>query len=162
MTSWSAIDLRALTQLNINGKSVWIKLINKQLKIDWNFTWYSFLSITKNTMIVLKLDGIEVPTVQQHKYLSLMIWFKIIIKLLRVKCYKTVHPMKVVAHTDWGKTTKIIQTKLDYGCFIYKSEKSNLKVLETIHSQGFRLVLEAFSTSHWKVCMVKLTKLLCQ
>lgn len=109
---------------------------------------------------VLKLDAIEIPVVQQHKFLGLLFDSKLTfiphIKQLRVKCKKAIQLMRVVAHTDWGtdKSTllklyrTLVRSKLDYGCFIYGStRKSYKKIIETIHHQGLRLALGAFPTS---------------
>ena len=64
--------------------------------------------------------------------------------------------MRVVSHTDWGADKQvllrlyrtIIRSKLDYGSIIYGSaRKSYLQILDTVHHQGLRLALGAFSTS---------------
>lgn len=88
---------------------------------------------------VLKLDAIEIPVVQQHKFLGLLFDSKLTfiphIKQLRVKCKKAIQLMRVVAHTDWGtdKSTllklyrTLVHSKLDYGCFIYGSTRKSYK-----------------------------------
>ena len=69
---------------------------------------------------------------------------------------KSIEPLRVVAHTDWGADRKIllnlyrtiVRSKLDYGCIVYGSARpSYLKTLDTIHHQGIRLALGAFRTS---------------
>ena len=43
----------------------------------------------------------------------------------------------------------LVRSKLDYGCVVYGSARpSYIKMLDTIHHQGFRLALGAFRTSH--------------
>ena len=64
--------------------------------------------------------------------------------------------LKVVSHSEWGVDRKVllrlyrslIRSKLDYGSIVYGSaRKSYLKILDTIHNEGLRLVLGAFRTS---------------
>ena len=109
---------------------------------------------------VLKLDGKNIPVVEQYKYLGIMfdrrLTFIPHIKYLKAKCHKAMQLLRVLAHTDWGadKTTllklyrSLVRSKLDYGCFIYgAARKTYLKELNTIHHQGLRLALGAFKTS---------------
>ena len=108
----------------------------------------------------LKLDDHTIPVVDQYKYLGIIFDRKLTfiphIKHLRIKCNKAIQMLRVIAHTNWGADRKtlikiyrtLIRSKIDYGCFIYGSaRKSYLKELETIHHQGLRLALGAFSTS---------------
>ena len=78
------------------------------------------------------------------------------IKYLRTKCNKTIQLLRNIACTNWGgsKVTllklyrSLIRSRLDYGCFIYgAARKTYLKKLNTIHHQGLRLALGAYSTS---------------
>ena len=78
------------------------------------------------------------------------------INYLKAKCHKSLQLLRVVAHTDWGadKFTllklyrSLVQSKLDYGCFIYGSaRKSYLCCLDSIHHLGLRLALGALRTS---------------
>ena len=109
---------------------------------------------------VLKLDGVEIPVVDEYKFLGIIFDKKLSfiphLKYLKTKCNKALQLLRVVAHTDWGADRKVllrlyrslIRSKLDYGCFIYGSaRKSYLKTLESIHHQGLRIVLGAFRTS---------------
>ena len=73
-----------------------------------------------------------------------------------MKCQKALNVLKLLSHTDWVGDKKtllnlyrsLVRSKLDYGCIIYGSaRKSYLKKLDTIHHQGLRLALRAFSTS---------------
>ena len=109
---------------------------------------------------VLKLDGVEIPVVDQYKFLGVIFDRKLIfiphIKYLKAKCHKALQLLRVVAHTDWGadKSTllklyrSLVRSKLDYGCFIYGSaRKSYLRCLDSIHHLGLRLALGALRTS---------------
>ena len=82
---------------------------------------------------VLRLDGVEIPVVAQYKFLGVIFDRKLSfiphINYLKAKCQKALQLLRVVAHTDWGadKSTllklyrSLVQSKLDYGCFIYGS-----------------------------------------
>ena len=109
---------------------------------------------------VLKLDGVEIPVVDQYKFLGVIFDRKLSfiphIKYLKAKCHKALQLLRVVAHTDWGanKSTllklyrSLVRSKLDYGCFIYGSaRKSYLHCLDSIHHLGLRLALGALRTS---------------
>ena len=109
---------------------------------------------------VLKLDGVEIPVVDQYKFLGVIFDKKLSfiphINYLKAKCHKALQLLRVVAHTDWGadKSTllklyrSLVRSKLDYGCFIYGStRKSYLRCLDSIHHLGLRLVLGALRTS---------------
>ena len=69
---------------------------------------------------------------------------------------KALDVIKVVANQEWGADKSVllnldrslIRSKLDYGCIVYGSARSSyVKMLNTIHHQGLRLVLGAFRTS---------------
>ena len=109
---------------------------------------------------VLKLDGVDIPVVDEYKFLGVIFDKKLSfiphLKYLKTKCNKALQLLRVVAHTDWGADKKVllrlyrslVRSKLDYGCFIYGSaRKSYLKILDTIHHQGLRIILGAFRTS---------------
>ena len=109
---------------------------------------------------IIKLEDTEIPTVEQHKFLGIILDKKLSfiphIKKLRIKCNKAIQLLRVVAHTEWGADKKtllklyrtLVRAKLDYGCFIYRSaRKSYLRELDTIHHQGLRLALGAYNTS---------------
>ena len=109
---------------------------------------------------VLKLDGMEIPVVDQYKFLGVIFDRKLSfiphINYLKAKCHKALQLLRVVAHTDWGadKSTllklyrSLVRSKLDYGCFIYGSaRKSYLRCLDSIHHLGLRLALGALRTS---------------
>ena len=109
---------------------------------------------------VLKLDGVEIPVVDQYKFLGVIFDKKLSfiphINYLKAKCHKALQLLRVVAHTDWGadKSTllklykSLVRSKLDYGCFIYGSaRKSYLGCLDSIHHLGLRLALGALRTS---------------
>ena len=109
---------------------------------------------------VLELDGVEIPVVDQYKFLGVIFDRKLSfiphINCLKAKCHKALQLMRVVAHTDWGadKSTllklykSLVRSKLDYGCFICGSaRKSYLRCLDSIHHLGFRLALGALRTS---------------
>ena len=75
---------------------------------------------------------------------------------MRTKCNKTIQLLRTIAHTNWGGSKEtlleldrsLIRSTLDYGCFIYgAARKTYLKELNTIHHQGLRLALGAYSTS---------------
>ena len=109
---------------------------------------------------VLKLEGVEIPVVDQYKFLGIIFDRKLSfiphINYLKAKCQKVLQLLRVVAHTDWGadKLTllklyrSLVRSKLDYGCFIYGSaRKSYLRCLDSIHHLGLRLALGALGTS---------------
>ena len=109
---------------------------------------------------VLKLDGVEIPVVDQYKFLGIIFDRKLSfiphINYLKAKCQKALQLLRVVAHTDKGadKSTllklyrSLVRSKLDYGCFIYGSaRKSYLRCLDSIHHLGLRLALGALRTS---------------
>ena len=109
---------------------------------------------------VLKLDGVEIPVVDQYKFLGVIFDKKLSfiphIHYLKAKCHKALQLLRVVAHMDWGadKSTllklyrSLVRSKLDYGCFIYGSaRKSYLRCLDSIHHLGLRLALGALRTS---------------
>ena len=109
---------------------------------------------------VLKIDLTEIPIVEHYKYLGIIFDRKLSfiphIKYLRTKCNKTIQLLRTIAHTNWGGSIKtllklyrsLIRSRLDYGCFIYgAARKTYLKELNTIHHQGLRLALGAYSTS---------------
>ena len=109
---------------------------------------------------VLKLDGVEIPVVDQYKFLGIIFDRKLSfiphINYLKAKCQRALQLLRVVAHTDWGadKLTllklyrSLVRSKLDYGCFIYGSaRKSYLRCLDSIHHLGLRLALGALRTS---------------
>ena len=98
--------------------------------------------------------------VVKKKFLGL-IWdpklnFKEHIKYLKKKCQSSLNIIKVLAHTDWGASTKtllklyrsLVRSKLDYGCVVYRNAcDTDLKTLDVIHNQGLRLCLGAFKSS---------------
>ena len=109
---------------------------------------------------VLKLDGVEIPVVDQYKFLGVIFDRKLSfiphINYLKAKCHKALQLLRVVVYTYWGadKATllklyrSLVRSKLDYGCFIYGSaRKSYLRCLDSIHHLGLRLALGALRTS---------------
>ena len=103
------------------------------------------------------LNGIEIAIIQQFLGINpnAKLYFIPHIKQLRIKCNQTIKVFRIISHTDGGadKTqtklyTCLIWSKLDYACFIYgATKKSYHRGLETIHPQGPRIVLGAFTTS---------------
>ena len=74
---------------------------------------------------------------------------------MRTKCNKAIQLLRTIACTNWrgSKETllelycSLIRSRLNYGCFIYgAARKTYLKELNTIHHQGLRLALGAYST----------------
>ena len=109
---------------------------------------------------VLKLDGVEIPVVDQYKLLVVICDRKLSfiphINYLKAKCHKALQQLRVVAHTDWGADIStllklyksLVRSNLDYGCFIYGlARKSYLRCLDSIHHLGLRLALGALQTS---------------
>lgn len=109
---------------------------------------------------VLKMNGHDIATKSEHKFLGLLLDKKLSfsshIKNLKVKCTKSLNLLKVLAHRSWGADRNTlyrvyiscIRSRLDYGCFVYGSARpSMLKHLDPVHHQGLRLVLGAFRTS---------------
>ena len=109
---------------------------------------------------VLKIDHTEILIFEHYKYLGIIFDRKLSfiphIKYLRTKSNKTIQLLRTIAHTNWGGSKEtlfklyrsLIRSRLDYGCFIYgAARKTYLKELNTIHHQGLRLALGAYSTS---------------
>ena len=109
---------------------------------------------------VLKLAGVEIPVVDQYKFVGVIFDRKLSfiphINYLKAKCHKALQLLRVVVHTYWGadKATllklyrSLVRSKLDYGCFIYGSaRKSYIRCLDSIHHLGLRLALGALRTS---------------
>ena len=108
----------------------------------------------------LKLDGAEIPVVDQYKFLGVIFEKKLTfipsIQYLKEKCTKTPKLLRVIVHKDCSADQQtllklyrtLIRSKLDYGCPIYRAaRKSYLKTLNTVHHEGLSLVLGAFRTS---------------
>ena len=107
----------------------------------------------------LKLDGSEIPVVDQYKFLGIIFYKKLsfipYIHYLKDKGNKTLKLLHIIAHKDWGAdqhtSLKLYKTlicsKIDYGCFIYgAARKTYFKPLNTVHHEGLRLTLGAFRT----------------
>ena len=108
----------------------------------------------------LYLDKTKIVVVSEFKFLGVIFDKKLSflphITALKKKCKKALNLLKVVAHSEWGADRKVllrlyrslIRSKLDYGSIVYGSaRKSYLKILDSIHNEGLRLVLGAFRTS---------------
>ena len=108
----------------------------------------------------LYLDKTKIEVVSEFKFLGVIFDKKLSflphITALKKKCKKALNLLKVVAHSEWGADHKVllwlyrslIRSKLDYGSIVYRSaRKSYLKILDSIHNEGLRLVLGAFRTS---------------
>ena len=56
--------------------------------------------------LILKLDGVEIPEVDQYKFLGVIFDRKLrfipYINFLKAKCQKALQLLGVVAHTEWG------------------------------------------------------------
>ena len=108
----------------------------------YDTTWkYDIIKDLKN----MELKD-QLPIAEQHKFLGIIfdkkLTFKPHIKYLRSMCNKTIHLLRVIAHTDRGADENtqlklyqiLIRSKHDYGTFIYVvARKSYLKQLNTIH-----------------------------
>ena len=77
----------------------------------------------------LKIDGVEIPVVDQYKFSGVIFDKKLIfiphINHLKAKCQKALQLMRVVAQTDWGALLKItgsIQIRL-WLFYIWVSQK---------------------------------------
>ena len=107
----------------------------------------------------LYLDKTKIEVVSEFKFLGVIFSKKLSflphITALKKKCKKALNLLKIVAHSEWGADRKVllrlnrslIRSKLDYGSVVYGSaRKSYLKILDSIHNEGLRLVLGAFRT----------------
>ena len=99
----------------------------------------------------LKLDGSEIPVVDQYKFLGVIFDKKLSfiphIQYLKDKCNKTLKLFRIIAHKLKLYRT-LIRSKIDYGCFIYgAARKTYFKPLNTVYHEGLRLTLGAFRTS---------------
>ena len=86
---------------------------------------------------VLKLDGMEIPVVEQYTFLGVICDKKLSfiphIKYLKAKYHKALQLLRVFALTDLGddKSTllklyrSVVRSKLDYACFIYGSARKS-------------------------------------
>ena len=119
-----------------------------------------FCQLRKMHNPTLKLDGSEIPVVNQYKFLGVIfdkkLSFILHIQYLKDKCNKTLKLLPIIAHKDWGADQHtllklyrtLICSKIDYGCFIYgAARKTYFKPLNTVHHEGLRLTLGAFRTS---------------
>ena len=108
----------------------------------------------------LYLDKTKIEVISEFKFLGIIFDRKLSflphITTLKKKCKKALNLLKVVARSEWGADGKLllrlyrslIRSKLDYGSIVYGSAcKSYLKILDSIHNEGLRLVLGAFRTS---------------
>ncbi|XP_060867266.1 uncharacterized protein LOC132942682 [Metopolophium dirhodum] len=78
------------------------------------------------------------------------------LKELRKTTITRINILKMLAHTSWGANSSslkmiyksIILSKLEYGSFLFiNASSSNLKMIETVHNSGLRLVSGAFRSS---------------
>ena len=62
--------------------------------------------LSKTNDPVLKRDGVEIPVIEQYKFLGIIFDKKLSfiphINHLKAKCHKALQLLCVVAHTDWG------------------------------------------------------------
>lgn len=110
--------------------------------------------------LLLRLNGIIIPTRDSIKYLGMTIdnrlsW-KDHITTLKSECMKRLDILKCISHTTWGSDRTImlrlyraiIRSKLDYGCYLYDSAKDNvLNLLNPIHNCAIRLCTGAYRSS---------------
>ena len=108
----------------------------------------------------IRIGNTFLPVEESTKFLGLW-WdsrlsFKKHISVLLTQCREALNLIPVVAHLKWGgdKDTllmlywDIVQSKLDYGCFVYgTASNTNLRQLDSINNSGLRLALGAFCTS---------------
>ena len=99
----------------------------------------------------LKLDGSEIPVVNQYKFLGIIFHKKLSftphIQYLKDKCNKTLKLLHIIAHKDWGADQHtllklyrtLIHSKIDYGCVIYgATRKTYFKPLIRIIKLGLQ------------------------
>ena len=102
----------------------------------------------------LNLNGNKITVVKETRFLGVIFDQKLSfiphMKALKTKCLKALYIIKVVSNQEWGADKSVllklyrslVRSKLDYGCIVYGSARpSYLKILNTIHHQGQRLVL---------------------
>ena len=108
----------------------------------------------------LKIDGIEIPVINQFKFLGVIFDKKLTLiphfHYLKNKCCKALNLLCIIAHTTWSTDQQtllkfyktLIQSKIDSGCFINWSVRTSYqKPLNTNHHEALRLTLGAFRTS---------------
>ena len=108
----------------------------------------------------LLIEGKNIPFVEQHKYLGMILNkklnFILYINYIKKKCNKALQLLSVVAHKNWGGNKEtllklyrtLIRFKIEYGCLIYQSaRKSHMKILNPIYHTHLRLARGAFKTS---------------
>ena len=107
----------------------------------------------------LTLNGLAIPVVQEYKFLGVIFDNKLSfiphIKYLKARCLKALNLLKVVSRFDWGADSivllrlyrALVRSKLDYGSIVYGSaRKSYIGMLDTVHHQGIRFSLGAFTS----------------
>ena len=94
----------------------------------------------------LKLDGAEIPVVDEYIFLGIIFYKKLTfiphLKYLKMKCNKTLQLLRVMAHKEWGADQNmllllyisLITSKLDYGSIIYRSDVENPALADTSSS----------------------------
>ncbi|KAI3386578.1 hypothetical protein SNEBB_007980, partial [Seison nebaliae] len=89
-------------------------------------------------------------------YLDYKLQWKTQVEQLRKSCFKALDVLKVLSHTKWGASRKIliriyhalVRSKLDYGCQIYNSASpAILRHLDPIHNAALRIATGAFKSS---------------
>lgn len=108
----------------------------------------------------IHLKGQPISFNNNHKYLGVILDQKLSFKLhlasLKTQCLKTLNVIKLLSNIHWGSDRKLllrvhnalILSRLDYASVIYQNASTtNLKILDTIHTQGLRLSIGAFRSS---------------
>lgn len=119
-----------------------------------------FTKRRKKTSLKIVLNNNELPELKSIKILGIefdsKMTFGLHIKGIKSNIQSYLNILKIISHTTWGgQTTTLIQlfkslilSKLNYGIIIYKNtNKSNLKIINTIYNSGIRMTLGAFRTS---------------
>lgn len=119
-----------------------------------------FTRFRKNNKLELHLNNTPIPYTKTTKILGIIFdnknTWQAHLKEIRKATLIKLNIIKVLAHTTWGAngTTlkqiykSLIMSKLEYGAFLYiDAKQSLLKMIETIHNSGLRLVTGAFRSS---------------
>lgn len=160
VSSYNLSRCERLLQFTINKMSKWATengfkfLPQKTACVPFSIRWGLSLNPT------LKPHGDTISAKDEHKFLGITFDKKLTlgshIKILKWKCFRAAHILKVLSHKSWGSDREcimqiynsLIHSKLDYGTIVYGSaRRSALKMLGPVHHFGLCVSTGAFRTS---------------
>lgn len=149
----------SIIQNGLNRITVWAETVGFQFSAIKS----KFIRFTRRhskNQLHLLLNGSPLPQVDHLKLLGMtfdqrLIWTQHI-KNLKGSCMNTMNILRTLSHHQWGCDEEVllkiyrslIRSKLDYGCTIYSTtNKTNLKLLNTVPNTAIRIALGAFRSS---------------